>query len=165
MPTEIRAKDLMKKTFLRLGSVHTVREALGLYLELKSRNESATVLVVLQPNGRYAGLLTLSRLIKSVLTGALLADLEYIRESDFEKTIYEMLHPHLNAPVTEVMDATVPFATPEHTLAQMLGLTQGRPLECFPVMAENGELAGVVYATDLFNAVAKLALSRESASA
>jgi Mg/Co/Ni transporter MgtE len=161
---EILAKDLMKKTFLRLGPTHTIREALGLYLELKSRNESATVMTVLRPNGHYAGLLTLSRLIKGVLTGAILADLEYIRETDFEKTIYEMLHPRLDAPVTEVMDATVPLATPEHTLAQMLDLTRGRPQECFPVMAENGELTGVVYTSDLFNAVAKLALSRETAN-
>jgi CBS-domain-containing membrane protein len=162
---EMLAKDLMKNDFRILGTDHTIRDALQVYLELKSRNEFASVLAIFQSDGRYAGLLTLSRLIKGTFTGAILSDLEYIPESDLEKTLASMLRPRLAANVGEVMDSVAPIASPESTLGQMLELARNRPAECFPVMDEKNELVGIVHTSDLFNTVAKLALAQENANA
>lgn len=158
MAKNITVQDLMRPTFLRLGAGHTLREALGILLDPQARREDPRVLIVLNADGSFAGILTPRDLLKALLPEGP-TDTEVNQSVQvFEQSLIATLPDKLNAKVTEAMRRDVPTVASGQRLAKLIQILQENRLECVPVL-DQGRVIGLVHLTDVFNAAAGLALA------
>ncbi|NQU44389.1 CBS domain-containing protein [bacterium] len=160
MPDNLIARDLMKLSFLRLGAGHTLHEALGILLDPQAREHGPRVLIVLNPDGSFAGVLTTRYLLKALLPEWVSNENEQADSADFEQRLLAAIQDKLNLRVADAMNRDVPVASPQDRLPHLIDLMQERRLDSIPVLDE-GRVIGVIHITDVFNAAARLALSAQ----
>jgi Mg/Co/Ni transporter MgtE len=165
----------MNQTFLRLSASHTLREALGILLDPEAPESAPRVLIVLNPNGSFAGTLSALSLLRALApewTESATEDDEQggpgaERHAGGEDTApgKQMLHAmqdRLNLKVGHAVNSNVPAVSPDERLERLIQLIHQRHLDCLPVL-DGGRVVGVVYVADIFNAAASLALQAHPA--
>jgi predicted transcriptional regulator len=163
MADNICARDLMKTSFLRVGTNHTLREALAILLSPSSRNEGPRIFVILKPDGTFAGTLSLRYLLKALVPDWAFDDVELTDPKAFEEKLLAAMPERLDRTVSEAMKQDQSFATPPDRLPKLIQLMQSRELHCLPVL-EKDRVAGILYLNDVFRAAAHLALTAQSAN-
>jgi CBS domain-containing protein len=161
MAEQIVARDLLKGSFLRLGAGHTLREALGILLDPQTQREAPRTLIVLNPDGSFAGLLTTRALLRALAPEWIFDDAAGANPSGIETRLLATIPARLDVTVGEAMIRDVPAVRPDDRLPQLIGYLTGRRLECLPVI-ENDRVLGVIHLTDVFNAAGGLALAAQS---
>jgi CBS domain-containing protein len=161
MAENIRARDLMRSSFLRLGAGHTLREALSILLDHQAREEGPRVLIVLSPDAGFAGMLTTRYMLRALVPDWVREETDFEDNLAFEKRLLDSMEEKLEMRVTEAMNRDVPTATPEDRLPRLIERMQDKRLDCLPVV-EHGRVVGVIYLTDVFNAAARLALAAQT---
>jgi CBS domain-containing protein len=168
MKQKIAARDLMTLTFLRLGSGHTLREALGILLDPQAPESAPRVLIVLNPDGTFAGTLSTRFLLRALVPEWVEREDEspeketpggnpLEEEADYGKRLLHSMQERLNLKVGQAMNPDVPTVGPGECLPRLIELIHTKRLDCLPVL-DNGRVVGVVYVADIFNAAAQLAL-------
>ena len=109
--TSLTARDLMKPAYLRLGAGHSLREALSILLDTQLRRDQPRVLIILNGDGSFGGILTTRYLLRAILP-------EWIAQGvpegeAFESKLMEALSGKLEMPVNMAMNADVPPVLPE----------------------------------------------------
>ena len=160
MPQNLTVNDLMKPLFLRLGASHTLREAMGILLDPQARREDPRVLIVLNADGSFGGILTARDLLKALLPNGAPEMGEKEDADAFAHHLLQTLPEKLNLKVTSAMRSNVPTVTPTHRLPHLIHILQEYRLECVPVV-DQGRVLGLVHLTDVFNAAASLALASQ----
>ncbi|HPS00438.1 MAG TPA: CBS domain-containing protein [Candidatus Sumerlaeota bacterium] len=163
MTGNILARDLMKTSFLRVGTTHTLREALAILLSPTSRSEGPRVFVILNLDGTFAGTLSLRYLLKALVPDWAFDDAALTDPKAFEEKLLAAMPERLDMTVSEAMKHDQTFATPTDRLPKLIQLMQSRELQCLPVLDHN-RVAGVLYLNDVFRAAAHLALTTQSES-
>jgi CBS domain-containing protein len=158
MAENIVARDLMKRVFLRLGAGHTLNEALGILLDPQNREKGPRILIVLNPDGGFAGTLTTRYLLKALLPVWVTDEGEAADTAAFEQRLLLAMRDKLGMRVGEAINRNIPVVGPDERLPKIVKIMQERRLDCLPVI-ENDRVIGVIHITDLFNAAAGLALS------
>lgn len=162
MAPDITARDLMRLAFLRLGAAHTLREALAILLDPEAQQaDGPRVLVVLHPDGTFAGTLTMRFLLRA-LTPHWATD-EESDDMDFEARLLAAVQDRLDLKVTEAMNRDALTVGPDERLPRLVEAMQEKRLDCVPVI-EDDRVAGVIFLTDVFSAAARLALGSQSDS-
>lgn len=183
MKQKTTARDLMTLTFLRLGSGHTLREALGILLDPQAPESAPRVLIVLNPDGTFAGTLSTRFLLRALVPewveredvspeeGAPgrgmygkgtsgnkpLGTTPPEEEADYGERLLHSMQERLNIKVGQAMNPHVPTVAPGECLPRLIELIHTKRLDCLPVL-DNGRVVGVVYVASIFNAAAQLAL-------
>ncbi len=153
----------MKTSFLRVGTTHTLREALAILLSPTSRSEGPRVFVILNLDGTFAGTLSLHYLLKALVPDWAFDDAQLTDPKVFEEKLLAAMPERLDMTVSEAMKQDQTFATPTDRLPKLIQLMQSRELQCLPVL-DNNRVAGVLYLNDVFRAAAHLALTAQSES-
>ncbi|HUT23078.1 MAG TPA: CBS domain-containing protein [Sumerlaeia bacterium] len=161
MAENIRAKDLMRLSFLRLGAGHTLREALSILLDPQTREDGCRVLIVLNPDAGFAGILTTRYLLRALVPDWVREETDFEDNLAFEKRLLDSMEEKLEMKVAEAMNRDVPTATPGDRLPRLIECMQDKRLDCLPVV-EQGRVVGVIHLTDVFNAAARLALAAQT---
>ena len=164
MAGNVTAQDLMKPTFMRLGAVHTLREAMGILLEPQARHNEPRTLIILNPDGSFAGLLTTRHLLKALLEEWAADHGDAPNDERLEQELPVVLEKRLTLHVTEAMHRDAPVVSPQERLPRLMELMRDKRLDCVPVV-EKDHVVGVVYLSDVFNAAAQLALAGQSDTA
>jgi CBS domain-containing protein len=158
MPDEnLTARALMRVSFLRLGSQHTLREALGILLDPQARREDPKVLIILNGDGSFAGLLSPKDLLRAALPDSAHGPEPSARPTG-DQNLLVLLRDKLSCPVSQAMNREVPVASPDDRLPRLIERMYPQRLECIPVV-EKGRILGLVHLTDVFNEAARLALA------
>lgn len=161
MAENIVARDLLKGSFLRLGAGHTLREALGILVDPQVQREGPRILIVLHPDGSFAGLLTTRALLRALAPEWAFDEGAAADPAGIEARLLATMPDRLDLTVGDAMVRDVPAAKPDDRLPRLIGYLAEKRLECLPVI-ENDRVLGVVHLTDVFNAVAGLALAAQS---
>ena len=161
MTGKIIARDLMQTTFLRLGAGHTLREATGILLDPLARQEDPRVLVVLNPDGSLAGLLTTRLLLRALVDAGPGEGAEAADETNCERLLLGAVQQRLDLRVADILSADFPVAAPHDRLPRLIELIQNRRFDSIPVV-EEGRVVGIVFLTSVFNAAAALALAAQA---
>ncbi|MFW5864169.1 MAG: HPP family protein [bacterium] len=148
----------MKQSFLRLGAAHTLHEALGILLDPQTRDKGPRILIVLNPDGTFAGTLTTRYLLKALLPVWVTDEGGAADSLEFEQRLLQSMQEKLGTKVSEAINRNIPAVSPEERLPRIMKIMQERRLDCLPVI-EKDRVLGVIHITDLFNAAAQLALS------
>lgn len=164
MADNIVARDLMRPSFIRLGRQHLLRETMGIVLDQLRRRETARVLIVLDPDGSYAGALTTRGLLKALLPEWMQDEEVDPAAEDFEARLLEAMRERLDWSVDRVMDRDKPTVGPETRLPRLIEIMRDGRLDAMPVL-DKGRVLGVIYLSDVFNAAAGLALSAQQEGA
>ncbi len=160
MADYIVARDLMKASFLRLGEKHSLREAMGILLDSQAQQEEPRVLTILNPEGKFEGLLSTRYLLQALLPDWVEEDQAGMSEEDFEQKLLEAMQDKLDMIVKDAMLSDVPEVKPDDRLPLLIEIMQDRRLECVPVL-DDGRILGIVYLTDVYTAAAQLALASQ----
>jgi CBS domain-containing protein len=108
-------------------------------------DEQADCLVVLDAEGRPAGLINAWLILRAIAIGA---------EKEDEPAVDALMKDRLQLPVTAAMATKFPVADPEDDLFSVLAPLGSNYFECIPVM-EGEVYLGAVRTIDLFQAVAE----------
>ena len=157
-PENLEAKDLMRRSFLRLGSEHTLREALGILLATLKRPGGPRVLSILNPDGSFAGILTTRYLLKALVPDWVREDEAVPEEIEFEQHLLTTMRDKLDLQIQDAMNRDVSTVSPTDRLPLLIEKLRDKHAGCLPVL-ENERLVGIIYLTDVFNAAAGLALT------
>ena len=144
-------ESVMTSRFLRISTAHSLREALGLFLYGEERKMDTGVIVVINTEGEFAGILTPESLVRG-LTGSC----ENLGES--ADSFLERVNQNLPTSIDTVMLRDLPRLTKETGFAKVILLIGHGEYECLPVM-EGERVVGLVYATDVLKAAGNLALT------
>lgn len=148
----ITADSIMTNRFLRISTAHTLREAMGLILYGEERQMDTGAIVVIDQEGDYAGILTSRYLIRglnqSVRKG---------QDSDVDSFANSLGHS-LSDKIAVAMDRDLPRLKKDSSFSEIVSLISSEKYECLPVLEEK-RVVGLVYASDVFKAAAKLALT------
>lgn len=158
MTDSITAANLMKQDFLRLGAGHSLHEALGILLDPQAAKGGPRVLIILNPDGSFAGTLTVRYLLKALLPDWLPLEEQSGPPTDFEQRLFTAIQDKLHIKVAEAMHKGVPTASPADRLPTLIALMRDKKLDCLPVLDQD-RVVGVIHISDVFNAAAQLALS------
>ena len=164
MAKNITARDLMKLSFLRLGSEHSLREALGILLDTEAGVGGQRVLIVLGADGSFAGTLTTRSLLHALLPLWVDEQLATTDEVQFERRLLSAMEGKLDLKVGQAMQRDVPTVGFDDRLPHLIEIMQDKRLDCVPVL-DGERVVGVVFLTDVFNAAAALALATQTDTA
>ena len=146
------ARDLMTKRFLRISTLHTLRETMGILLYGDQKKQDTGAVAVIDQEGDFAGIITpddvVHGLTESTPAGSQEAFLNQVKDK-------------LSKTVADILPKELVTALPETSLAELLKLASENECECIPVI-EQGRVEGIVYLTDIFKAAAMLALNPET---
>lgn len=145
MSDQLTAKDLMRGTYLRFGSAHTLRETLGVLLDPAGAPRERPALVAVNPDGKYVGRITAREFIRAL-----------------ESTDIEDVDP-LDRTLGDCGGGMELTVRPDTTLGELARHAFDHPEEDFFVVLDNQQVAGIVDVTDVFRAVADVVLTPDSA--
>jgi CBS domain-containing protein len=161
MAKNTTARDLMKMSFLRLGSDHTLSEALGILRDPLSTYEGPKTLIILDRDGALVGMVTIRHLLKALL-GPWVEDAKASGNYAFdEPSLLHAVEKTLGASLATAMISDIPAAHPDDRLIRLMELMDDKRLDCIPVVDDTGRVLGIVYLIDVFNAISRTALSSE----
>jgi len=161
MSENITARDLMSLAFLRLGSGHSLREAVSILLNPEAGAEGRRVLIVLNPDGSFAGTLTTRFMLRALLPEWADSAPESQDGPEFERRLHDAMQEKMELTVADAMNPNVPTVEYGERLPHLIEIMLEKRLDCMPVI-EAGRVVGVVYLTDVFVAAARLALAAQA---
>lgn len=157
-PENLQARDLMRRSFLRLGSEHTLREALGILLATLKRPGGPRVLSILNTDGSFVGILTTRYLLKALVPDWVRDNKVEPEELKFEHHLLSSMREKLDLKIKDAMNRNISPVSPTDRLPILIDKLRDKHAGCLPVL-ENERLVGIIYLTDIFNAAAGLALT------
>jgi len=154
----IVARDLAVNGVRILNGERPVRDAFDELIALRSEPGEPNVVVIVDAEGLYEGLLTARLLLRSLL--ALWRPTRSIREDveRFDEELLELARERCVLPVRTVLVRGLPTAAPDDRLPTLIELACEERMEFLPVV-EDRRLSGVVPIGRLFHTVASLALT------
>ncbi len=155
---QIRARDLMKQAFLRLGAGHVLNEALAILLDPQSRRSGPRLLIVLNPDGSFAGTLSARDLLASLVPDWIHEGANGETKETQERRLLGDIRNNLGLLVSDAMNRETPTVSLDDPLPVLAKLMREKYLESLPVL-EEGRVRGIVQLVDVFSAVARLALA------
>ncbi|MBN1867073.1 CBS domain-containing protein [Candidatus Sumerlaeota bacterium] len=162
MADEIVARDLVRSVFLRVGTDHTLRETLGVLLDPLARGQRPRVLIVLNTDCSFAGLLTTRDILRTLLPDWIDdTDPREENEDAFEPRLLDALRSRLDVKVVAAMKTDVSVAAPSDRLPTLLSTMLSQRVDSIPVL-DGGRILGVVHLADVFSACARLALASQA---
>ncbi len=156
-PGRLVASQIMLEEVPSIGADLSLDEARRQLIALQSDSAKPNALLVVEEDGRYAGILTARLLLKHLLGGSVP---EGSPVSDEERWYDELLTASKRCAllkVREVLAPELPVVAPDDGLALMIKHACEQRMEFVPVV-ENGRPLGVVPITAIFTAAAALAL-------
>ena len=156
----IVATDLMLHNVTKARADHTLGEAMQALVDLQGESEVPNALVVLDANGRYEGILTARLLLKSLLTLWMPSRAAHKDEAMLEKELLDIVHERSKMAVHGALIRGLPTAAPSDRLLALVEIACDKRLEFMPVV-DDGRVVGLVPITQIFLAVASLALTPE----
>lgn len=151
MADVIRARDLMRPEFTQVCTDRTLGEAVTALREAQAIERLPDALMVVDPGGHYAGMLTAKLLIR-ILVGA--------SEGSEEVELLLAARERLPRLIADTALPEVPVVEPADRL--LTTIRRGLPtrLDFVPVV-ENGRPCGFLPVTVIFEAAASIALTPE----
>ncbi len=160
MNNNIIARELMRPSFIRLGKKHTLREALAIVLANQTRGEADKILIVLDKDSSFSGILTTRNLLRVLLPEDIINGDSNLPS---EEILFNAMHDKSQLPVDHALTPNIPLIGPETRLLELIQIMHQQYLEVLPVV-ENKKLVGVIYLTDVFKAASELALATQEHS-
>ncbi|MCH2615213.1 MAG: CBS domain-containing protein [Opitutales bacterium] len=145
----------MKKRFLRISTVDTLRETIEIILHGEEHGYNTAAIAIINQDGNFAGLVTPNQ----VALG-LLGDYESNEASSDPGNFHSNLESRLSITVDAMLSPDQPTVDPESSLATLAKLAGESDFECIPALSK-GRVEGLVYTTDIFKEVAAIALNPE----
>jgi len=143
----------MKKRFIRISTVDTLRETIEIILHGEERGYNTAAIAIINQDGNFAGVITPNQ----VALG-LLGDYESNEASSDPGNFHRNLENRLSITVDAILSPEQPTVDPETPLATLAKLAGESDLDCIPALFE-GRIEGLVFTTDIFKKVAAIALS------
>ncbi len=145
------ARELISSKFVRIGEAHSTAEAIGIIFDPQESSLREIVIVVLDGDGGYAGLVEPRNILESLGTELSLAGEDPAAQ-------VAAIRRRLSSPVSEIARRDVPPATLNDNLAGLLALAARTEATTIPVF-DQGVFVGVIPVTTVFDAICKLTLS------
>lgn len=159
MPADrLIARELMGPRFATIARDQPVAEAIGRLIAVAVEAGMPNAVVVHDEEGRYEGILTAKLLLKSLM--ALWSPARPVREDPLllETDLLDLAADRGNMRAHDALVHGLPVAQPDERLFALIDRVCEAELEYLPVV-EDGRAIGLVAATELFYAVARLALT------
>jgi len=152
------ARELMGTRFATIERDQPVAAAIERLIAVAAESGMPNALVVLDAEGRYEGILTAKLLIRSLM--ALWSPARPVREDPLllETDLLDLAADRGHMRAHDALVHGLPVAQPEERLFALIERVCEMELEYLPVV-EEGRAIGLVPATELFYAVARLALT------
>lgn len=151
MTDALRARDLMRSEFTQVGTSCTLGDAVVALREAQLIEDRPDALMVVDPDGHYAGMLT-AKLVIRILVGAG----ESIDDAELLPAARERL-AHL---IADTVIPEIAVVEPTHGLLTMIRRGLPTRMDFVPVV-EDGRPCGFVPITTIFEAAASIALTPE----
>lgn len=145
------ARALVSSKFVRIGEGHTTAEAIGVIFDPRESTLREIVIVVLDGEGGYAGLVEPRNILESLGTELSLAGEDPAAQ-------VAAIRRRLSSPVLEIARRDVPPATLDDNLASLLALAARTESATIPVF-DAGVFVGVIPVTAIFDAICQISLS------
>jgi predicted transcriptional regulator len=160
MAENVRARDLMRTEFSTIRNDQSLAEAMQQLVGLQTKVTIPNALIVVDREGRYAGILTARLLTRSLL--ALWMPEKSVREdaARHERELLEAVQDRLQVPVRDALVRGIPPIAPDARLLTIIAAGAETRLEFMPVV-DAGVAVGVLPVTAVFEAAANLALTPE----
>jgi CBS domain-containing protein len=156
----ITARDLMLKEHASIPSDRSLGEALASLVELQKDASRANVLVAVDAEGQFEGIVTAHLLCKSLLS--LWMPAKSLREDSIrlEQELLAVVGDRNELKVHDTLIRGLPTVLPSARLLELIEAACKQRLAFVPVV-EDGRALGLVPITAVFQAVAALALTPE----
>jgi CBS domain-containing protein len=145
------ARELVTSRFVRIGETHSIAEAIGIIFDPNASGLREIVIVVLDGEGNYLGLLEARSLLKSLGTELTVA-------GEDPSAQVPAIRRTLGIPVAEVARRDIPSAQLDTSLAELLLIASRSDASNIPVF-DKKEFVGVIPITAVFENICTLALS------
>ena len=155
MGGKMRARDLISKKFVRVGNGHSAGELLGVFFDQQSWTLRELVVVVLDADGKFSGLVE----PRDILCGL---GTELTAAGEDAAALLAAIGRGLQLTAGEVARRDIPAARPDDALVDLLCLAARCEASALPVF-DGKELLGVVPVARIFEAICRLALSEGGA--
>jgi CBS domain-containing protein len=155
MADTIRARDLMRKDFLRIGFDQTLGEAMAALRETRGNSGLPSALMVVDDAGQYRGMLTARLLIRLLVGGD---DGQCAKEDVDDLSLLRAARDRLLTRVGDSLVAGIPVVGPEDRLLTMIRRGASMRLDFLPVVSD-GVPVGFAPVTAIFQAAAGMALT------
>ena len=146
----VSIESIMTSRFLRISTAHSLREAMGLLLYGEEKQMDTGAIVVIDPDGMFAGILTPECVVRGLASGV-------ENSGQSSQALVESVNQHLPERIDSVMLRDVPNLEKSSSFSTVVQLIAHGEYECLPVLEEH-RVVGLVYATEVLKAAAKLAL-------
>ena len=143
------ARELITEKFVRIGEGHSLSEAIGILFDPHTSALRNIVIVVLDGQGGYVGLLEPRNILASLGTTLSLQSPEMLATA---------IRSGVAVTVAEAVRRDVPAVRMCDNLATLLHTTSLTDAAMLPVF-DDGEFAGVIPVTAIFDALCKLTVS------
>ncbi|MCB9877528.1 MAG: CBS domain-containing protein [Planctomycetes bacterium] len=153
MAEPVRARDLMRTAFRTVRATQTLGEAMRVLREVQGVEELPNAVMVVDDDGRFAGMLTAKLLIRMLVGPAQDA------AHDGEELLLQA-RERLVMSCGEALVLDVPVVAPQDRLLTIVRRGLPTRLDFVPVVDE-GRPVGLVPVTAIFQAAAALALTPE----
>jgi len=145
------ARELVSSKFVRIGEAHSTAEAIGIIFDPDESSLREIVIVVLDGDGGYTGLVEPRNILESLGTELSLA-------GEDPSAQVAAIRRRLGSPVSEIARRDVPPATLDDNLASLLAIAARTESATIPVF-DGGNFVGVIPVTSVFEAICKITLS------
>jgi predicted transcriptional regulator len=147
------ARDILSSKFVRIGEGHSTAEAVGIIFDPQSSSLREIVIIVLDGEGNYAGLVEPRDILESLGT-------ELSAAGEDPAAQVTAIRRGLNVPVAEIARRDIPAARLDDNLATLLSLVARTESATIPVF-DNQVFVGIVPVTALFDALCKKTLAAD----
>ena len=145
------ARELVTSRFVRIGETHRIAEAVGIIFDPGASELREIVIVVLDGEGNYLGLVEARTLLKSLGTELTVAGEDPAAQ-------VPAIRRTLGIPVAEVARRDVPSAQLDSTLAELLLIAAQSDSSNIPVF-DKKDFVGVIPITAVFEKLCSMTLS------
>jgi hypothetical protein len=145
------ARQLVSNHFVRIGQTHSTAEAVAIIFDPEPSTLREIVIVVLDAEGNYFGLVDPHEIFDSLGTSLSVA-------GDDPAAQIAAIRRSLATPVSEIARRNVPAARLDDGLATLLTIASHTESSTIPVF-DGPAFVGVISTTTLFNAICKISLS------
>ena len=157
VPGPVAARDLMLERFARISVESTLRDARATLADLQSDPDMPNVLVAVDEDDRYQGILTARMLLENLLSGWRPSAESRTGETRRERELLALAAERSNARIADILVRELPVAAPDDRLVPLIQLGCERHLEFIPIV-EDLQPLGVVPIAAVLTAAATLAL-------
>ena len=155
MADTIRARDLMRADFLRIGIDQSLGQAMAALREAGGDSGLPSALMVVDDAGLYRGMLTARLLIRLLVGGD---DGQRAQEAVDDMSLLRAARDRLSTRIGDSLVPDIPVLSPDDRLLTMIRRGAAMRLDFLPVLRE-GVPVGFAPVTAIFQAAAGMALT------